>query len=108
MEAAILPNLTLEDEVLTSGSLVASMLDTARAILSASFPEITTVLLVVDTDDGANSDVATYLSTTPRLKFIGALDELSNDPRTHVMPFSVADIKAFSRNPVHLDWRVAA
>jgi hypothetical protein len=85
-----------------------AQLDTARSILSPSFPEITTVLLVVDTDDSSNSEVATYLSTTPRLKFIGSVDELSNDPRTHVMPFSVADIEAFSRNPVHLDWRVAA
>ena len=69
---------------------------------------VTTVLLVVDTDGAANSDLATYLSTAPLMKFIGLINELSNDPRTHVMPFSVADIKAFSRNPLHLDWRVAA
>jgi hypothetical protein len=38
----------------------------------------------------------------------GLLDEISDDPRTHVMPFSVADIEALSRVPVHLDWRSAA
>jgi hypothetical protein len=85
-----------------------AQLDMAREILAASFPEITTLLLVVDTDDTANSEVATYLSLARGLRIIGSLDEISDDRRTHVMPFSVADIEALSRMPVHLDWRSAA
>lgn len=83
-------------------------LATAREILTTIVPEITACLLIVDTDDAANSEVATHLSLSPKLRLIGSLEELSSDPRTHVMPFSVADIEALSHVPVHLEWRDAA
>jgi hypothetical protein len=83
-------------------------LETAREILTTIVPEITTCLLVVDTDDAANSEVATHLSLSPKLLLIGSIEELSTDPRTHVMPFSVADIEELAHAPVHLEWRDAA
>ena len=83
-------------------------LATAREILGHGFPAIRTCLLVVDTDDAPNSPVATFLSRSPVVRFIGSLDELSDDPRPHVMLFSVADIETLSQVPVHLEWRDAA
>lgn len=79
----------------------------AREILSASFPSITTCLLIVDTDDVPNSEIATYVSSNDSIRFIGSLDELTSTEHTHVMPFSVADISALAHAPIHLEWRAA-
>ncbi|MFZ2493621.1 MAG: hypothetical protein WA208_19240, partial [Thermoanaerobaculia bacterium] len=79
-----------------------AQLTTAREILGTRFPNIITCLLVVDTDDDANSEIAHFVARAEDLRLIGSLDDLTTDGRPHVLRFSVDDVTALSHVPVHL------
>jgi hypothetical protein len=84
-----------------------TQLTTAREILGTRFPNIITCLLLVDTDDAANSEIAHFLGHAEDLRLIRSLDDLTTDGRPHVLRFIVDDVTTLSHVPVHLDWRVA-
>jgi hypothetical protein len=84
-----------------------TQLTTAREILGTRFPNIITCLLVVDTDDDTDSEIAHFLARAEGLRLIGSLEDLTADVRTTVLQFSVDEMAALSHVPVHLDWRVA-
>jgi len=84
-----------------------TQLATAREILATRFPNIITCLLLVDTDDATNSDIARFLGHAEDLRVIRSLDDLTTDGRPHVLRFSVDDVTTLSHVPVHLAWRVA-